>query len=237
MPKLTCGPTHPPLGMTDTVDPITFVAKVRPMLAARDSCGLVELLKNGWSMKRLVGFLSAPQCDVRKVAVVCMSLVGDLSTVEPVSRLLAEPDSMVNQLAEHALWTIWFRAGTDNANHELCRGAKALARREFDRAIGHFGAAIAEVPDFAEAFNQRAIAHYLSDRYEESIADCRRTVELIPCHFGAWAGMGHSHLHLDQFADALRCYDRAMAINPHLDSLRQAAEQIRTRIGRSGAGL
>jgi tetratricopeptide (TPR) repeat protein len=221
--------------MTDSADPISFVAKVRPLLAARDSGGLVQVLNADWSIDRLIAFLAAPQSDARKVAVVCLSLVGDLSAVDPVSRLLASPDPLVNQLAEHTLWTIWFRAGTDNANHELCRGAKALARREFGQAVEHFDAAIAEVPDFAEAFNQRAIAHYLADRYDQSIADCRRAVELIPCHFGAWAGMGHCFLHQEKFADALRCYDRAMVINPHLDSLRQAADQIRTKIGRTGA--
>src|SRR2546430_1001034 len=40
-----------------------------------------------------------------------------------VCRLLLEkkkdPDPMVNEIAEHALWAVWFRGGSEQANHEL----------------------------------------------------------------------------------------------------------------------
>jgi tetratricopeptide (TPR) repeat protein len=217
--------------MTQLADPNLFVASVRPLLAAKDTHGLTDLLRARWSLNQLTAMLTAGPADVRKVAAVCLSLVGDTTTVDPVCRLLADADPVVNQMAEHALWSIWFRAGTPEANHDLCRGVKALHRREFERAITHFDAAVAAVPTFAEAYNQRAIAHYLADRYELSIADCRKATRLVPCHFGAWAGMGHCFLSLSRFKQALGSYERALAINPHLDSLRQTAAEIRSRLG------
>ncbi len=90
-------------------------------------------------------------------------------------RVLRDPDPIVNEMAEHALWSIWFRCGkTHEANHELCLGTKALNHRDFDLAISHLTRAIELDPTFAEAYNQRAIAHYLQERYDDSITDCLR---------------------------------------------------------------
>jgi tetratricopeptide (TPR) repeat protein len=110
---------------------------------------------------------------------------------------------------------------------ELCRGSKALNRRDFDRAMEHFSRAIELDPTFAEAYNQRAIVHYLREAYEDSIADCLRTIERMPCHFGAWAGMGHCHAHGGRLAEAVRCYEKALKINPHLEGARQAVQEMR----------
>jgi tetratricopeptide (TPR) repeat protein len=96
-------------------------------------------------------------------------------------------------------------------------------------ATEHFDRAIAMDCTFAEAYNQRAIVRFLRDQYEESIADCRKTVRLMPSHFGAWAGMGHCFLHLGQMPHALKAYERALAINPHLTGLRETMAEIQAR--------
>src|SRR6202042_2787409 len=119
----------------------------------------------------------------------------------------------------------WFRCGTPSANTELCRGTKALNARNFAVAMEHFDRAIAMDEDFAEAYNQRAIAFYLQEQYQESIADARRAVEKMPCHFGALAGMGHCYLNLGELQDAMKCYEQALAINPHLDCLNQTVAE------------
>lgn len=137
---------------------------------------------------------------------------------------------MVNQMAEHAMWAIWFRCGSEDANHQVCRGTLALGRREFDHAVNHFNRAIQMCPSFAEAYNQRAIAHYLIEDYLKSLDDCRRTIELMPSHFGAWSGMGHCHAHLGNLEESLECYERALEINPHQDGVRKAVNEIRERL-------
>jgi len=70
-----------------------------------------------------------------------------------------------------------------------------MERQDLADAIEHFTLALEIDPRFAEAYNQRAIAQYLQEQFSQSIADCRRTIELMPCHFGAWAGLGHCHAH------------------------------------------
>ena len=133
---------------------------------------------------------------------------------------------MVNQMAEHALWSIWFRCGTCEANHELCRGTRSVNHKEYEEAISRFTRAIEIDPTFAEAYNQRAIVKYLQERYDESLEDCVRAVERMPCHFGAWAGMGHCHAQQGRLSEALECYKKALSINPHLAGVRQMVREL-----------
>jgi tetratricopeptide (TPR) repeat protein len=211
------------------IDPNQFISAVKPFLESQDLEGLLAKLKEKYTAADVVSLLTGDHCDARKVAALCLSLVGGSCCIKELAERLKDPDPMCNQMAEHALWSIWFRLGSPEANHQLCRGAKALGRREFDHAIGHFTQAIELNPDFAEAYNQRAIAYYLMEQYEESIRDCLATVERMPCHFGAWAGMGHCEAHLGRLTDAIGSYERALEINPHLECIKQTIDELRQR--------
>jgi tetratricopeptide (TPR) repeat protein len=130
-------------------------------------------------------------------------------------------------MAEHALWSIWFRCGNAEANSLLKMGAEALDHKDFAEAERLFSEAILTDPSFAEPFNQRAIVRYLTERYEDSVTDCQATVDRMPCHFGAWSGMGHGYAHLGKIPDAIRCYAKALEINPHLDCVAEGLRELR----------
>ena len=129
------------------------------------------------------------------------------------------------------MWTIWFRSGaSDEANRHLCRGTKAMNRRDFEEALEHFDLAIAADPNFAEAYNQRAILHYLREDFDKCICDCQAAVERMPHHFGAWAGMGHCHAHQGRLKDAAHCYQKAIDIHPSFGGVKQVLEELRYRL-------
>jgi tetratricopeptide (TPR) repeat protein len=181
--------------------------------------------------QQIVALLCCGCSDTRKVAALSLSLVGCDQCLPPLAEQLRDPDPMINQMAEHAIWSIWFRGGgSQEANHQLCRGAKSIDRGDYEHAISHFNKALELNPKFPEAYNQRALAEYLLERYDCSIRDCKRVVELMPIHFGAWAGMGHSHAHLGKLACAVECYEKALAINPHMCQIREAVDELKTRL-------
>lgn len=212
------------------IDADKFLACLEPLLACRDLKGLSEVLKARFTDQQITALFTHANPDVRKVAALAFSFCGSRCGLEKLAPLLQDPDPVVNQMAEHAMWSVWFRSGANcDANRELCRGTKALNQRDFEGALAHIDRAIGCDPEFAEAYNQRAIVRYLQERYEESIEDCRRVVERMPLHFGAWAGMGHCHAHLGRLTDALACYEKALSINPHYECVRQAVEELRKR--------
>lgn len=136
---------------------------------------------------------------------------------------------MVWQMAEHAMWSIWLRAGNERANAHLATGMAHLEKRRFQHAINEFSMAIAADPKFAEAFNQRAMAYYLLEDYEQCQADCRTAVELMPLHFGAWAGLGHCQASLGDIEGAIKSYRRAHEINPHLDCVKELLSELESK--------
>jgi tetratricopeptide (TPR) repeat protein len=86
---------------------------------------------------------------------------------------------------------------------------------------------IANVPTFPEAYNKRATVYYLMQEFEPSIADIHKTLELNPVHFGALSGMGLCYLGLNEPRQALEWFERAVAVNPTLDTIQSYIQQIR----------
>ena len=217
--------------MPFAIEPKAFVSVVRPLLESNDTRGLILALEDRWDIDQIARLLTHSDPDARKVALLCLAMVGDRSCIDAVQSQLTDSDLTVNQMAEHALWSIWFRSGSPEANLELCKGSRLVGYRKLPAALECFDRAVALDREFAEAYNQRAIVRYLREDFEGSISDCRKAIRLMPCHFGAWAGMGHCFLHLCQMDQALRAYERAMVINPQMSGVRQTIDEIRARLG------
>lgn len=209
------------------IDPNAFVATVKPLLEARDHTALLAALRSRWTSGQIVSLLRTADCDVRKVACLALSLVGCRMCCDDLVKLLRDPDPVVHQMAEHALWCIWFRLGSPAANGELHRGVQEMNQQRLAAAVSHLTAAINHSPDFAEAYNQRATAYYLMEDYEKSMQDARAAVSRNPNHFGAWADLGHCAAYLGRYQDAINAYERALSINPHLECLSEAIKELR----------
>jgi tetratricopeptide (TPR) repeat protein len=98
--------------------------------------------------------------------------------------------------------------------------------RQFDESVQLCTELIDDVPSFAEAWNQRAIAHFHSQRFEESANDCHQTLELNPYHYGAACGMAYSYLEMNDAMAALECFHRALKLNPSMEGVRAQAQFV-----------
>jgi tetratricopeptide (TPR) repeat protein len=199
------------------IDPDHFVRLVSPMLAKQDAQGLITLIHRHWTLAQVASLLDRPHAEARKCASVVLSLIGTESCLEALSKQLRDSDAIAAQMAEHAMWSIWLRSGSEAANTHIVRGTHLLQHKDVEGAIAEFTRAIAADPEFAEAYNQRAMALYFKEQIDDSLRDCQRVVELMPMHFGAWSGLGHCHACKGDFAKAVECYRRAKQINPHLE--------------------
>jgi tetratricopeptide (TPR) repeat protein len=217
--------SSPSLSST-TIDADEFLAKLQPVLSSGNLQNALECVQIRWTSCQICTLLKDPAPDVRKLAALALSLVGDRRAVLPLAIALHDPDPMVTQVAEHALWSIWFRLGKPAAVRLVQCGSHHLQHNNPCCAIERFTQAIQEDPGFAEAYNQRAIVWYLSEHYAKAIADCEATLALLPQHFGAMSGMGHCHAHLGQWREAKHCYRLALAIHPRLDGIQASLDQI-----------
>jgi tetratricopeptide (TPR) repeat protein len=131
------------------------------------------------------------------------------------------------QVIEAEIWTIWLEI-EDTASARLLRqGSDAMARRLFPVAIHSFNRLIDRSPDFAEAWNRRATLHYLMGNDEASVRDIEETLRLEPRHFGALSGLGLIMLRNDRPEAALRSFEAALEVHPHLPAARAHLEPLR----------
>ena len=174
----------------------------------------------------LARLLEAGDLSCRRAAVLALGLIGTFDVNPVVARALKDTDPTVRNLAENALWTIWFRADSPENNVILEQISDLNKRQRYHQAIEMANRLIARAPGFAEAHNQRAIAHFFLDRLEESIADCERVLAHNPYHTGALSGMGQAYLRLNLKNKALECFRRASVLQPYNEGLKAAIAEL-----------
>lgn len=139
----------------------------------------------------------------------------DDALVKQLLEDLRSDDETVRIHATQDLWRIWF-------NQKGVHGLDLLRRSQMTYDLGDVEGAerilsnlLKSQPDFAEAWNRRAVLHYIQGNYCQSLADCQKVTELIPYHFGALHGMGLCYAALGHYEDAIQAFRRALEIQPY----------------------
>lgn len=130
------------------------------------------------------------------------------------------------QRIEREIWIEWSKSGSPSMDLLLERGREAMEAGNPDIAVEHLTALIDHAPDFAEGWNARATAYFQAGQLGPSISDIGHVLTLNPRHFGALAGLGMILEQLDQPERALEVYRAALAINPHLDAVKESVERL-----------
>jgi tetratricopeptide (TPR) repeat protein len=145
-------------------------------------------------------------------------------------RLRATSSEAEARTAEQQIWQIWSESEDSLADGLMRDGVQAMATDELAVALDYFNRLVELAPDFAEAWNKRATVYYLLGNYQASVLDIERTLELEPRHFGALSGLGLIYDAIDEPEAALRSFEAAMKLNPHLDGTRQRIDALRRQL-------
>jgi len=143
------------------------------------------------------------------------------------ARLQATDQPGEARALEQRIWRIWIRADDPVANRLMAQGIRAMTQRRLPEALERFDRLIDHAPQFAEAWNKRATVHYLMGNDAASVHDIQRTLALEPRHFGALSGLGLIYDALDRPDAALKSFEAALELNPHMDGARRRGEELR----------
>ena len=128
---------------------------------------------------------------------------------------LKSSDQNIRERATSGLWRIWFWEKGKIPLEQIEESERLLAEGDLLTATSILNDLVDTLPDFAEAWNRRAVLHFVSRNYYEAIADCEMAIELNPVHFGAFHGLGLSHAALGNYSAAIRAFKLALDIQPH----------------------
>jgi tetratricopeptide (TPR) repeat protein len=165
--------------------------------------------------------------EARRGGAAWLGEAGLMADAPALIRALRDADAVVRALAERGLWQVWSRSGDPEVDMLFGLGVEQMNQGAGAAAIDTFSRIIEKKPDFAEGWNKRATVHFLMGDYERSLRDCDEVIKRNPDHFGVLAGYGQIYLRLDQPEKALGYFERALAINPNLESVAQMVEQLR----------
>ena len=132
------------------------------------------------------------------------------------------------------IWDLWNSAGDEETDRLMRVGSGALKRGELGVALETFSEIVKRSPGFAEGWNKRATAYYELGDYEASMRDVKVVLELEPRHFAALSGMGLMYSDLDAEAPALRWFERALEVHPHLLGIRERVAMLHKRLDDGG---
>jgi tetratricopeptide (TPR) repeat protein len=124
------------------------------------------------------------------------------------------------------MWSIWLRGKTPAAQYRLKEAVLLISQDRLEEATKRLCSLIGDYPDFAEAYNQRAIAEFFAGQYDRARHDLRRALLLNPMHFAAIAVLGHCDAAEGQCEAAMDYYRQALRIHPHAEGLTQAIEEL-----------
>lgn len=171
--------------------------------------------------------LQSPADQVRRAAALAIGLVGTMRSNAVIAAALRDTDTLVRKFATDSIWEIWFRGESPDHARRL---QQALQLPELIQSVAALDDLIREAPEFAEAYNQRAILNFRRNEYARSVADCEATLRLNPYHFGAAAGIGQCYLRMNKPRAALRMLRQALDINPTLD-VRETIRELEAALG------
>ena len=159
--------------------------------------------------------------------------LGEIANEDAIPSLvtaLTHEDPGTRANAEQALWSIWFRSDDELIDAMMQKGVDHIKKQRYDEAVQVFSDIIRIAANFAEGYNQRAIAYFMSDELSKSVEDCKRTIELNPFHFGAFVGMGQCYLKLGDLSAALDAFQQALEINPNLYAIERIVLEIQSML-------
>lgn len=193
-------------------------------LDEEDSAAFILATSRHYTIATLERLALCGACLTRRGAVLALGFVASYEANAVLGQAMRDADRVVRILAENGIRDLWCRDGSESQQQQLRVVLRLNSSFRYADALDSATELIDAAPRFAEAWNQRAIAHFQLQHYDDAANDCQQTLELNPYHFGAAVGMAHCYLELGEGFAALECFRRAFELNPNLEAVRGQIE-------------
>ncbi|EAU41506.1 hypothetical protein FP2506_13774 [Fulvimarina pelagi HTCC2506] len=120
----------------------------------------------------------------------------------------------------------WHESGSATIDLLMRRATQAMGHKENATVIDLLDQVLVLEPDYAEAWNRRATAHFANGDYGKSISDIEQTLAREPRHWGALMGLALILERTEQDKKALEVYGEVLDVYPALKSAQDAVGRL-----------
>jgi tetratricopeptide (TPR) repeat protein len=124
----------------------------------------------------------------------------------------------------------WARSGSDTADLLMTRAQTAMKDKQLELAIELLDRIISLEPNWAEGWNQRANALFLSGDPIRSMLDIGEALKREPRHYGAMLGLGTILRQQGDDKRAMVAYRRALEVYPQMEAIKNAVESLKSEV-------
>ena len=142
------------------------------------------------------------------------------------ARLHAASSTEDTKTTEQAIWDLWMASDSPTAEVLLKQATRAMDDGAPEQALSILNRLIGAQPEFAEAWNKRATLYFLMGRYDDSLQDIDKVLELEPRHFGALSGRGMIYQRQQKYSQARAAFEEALAMNPAMEQVRNSMKML-----------
>jgi len=129
-------------------------------------------------------------------------------------------------MVEEEIWDAWLVSGSGTVDILMKRGLEYQEQEDMEGAREMFDRVITIRPEYAEAWNRRALLFFNDGKYDEAVADLESTLVHEPRHFGAWIGLGMIFESIERPEAALLAYRKALEFHPRAAAAKQGEKRL-----------
>ena len=155
--------------------------------------------------------------DEKKLGNISQELLDKLKTTESDQEAAS---------IEEEIWDAWLVSGSGTIDILMKRGLEYQEHEDVEDAREMFDRVIAIRPEYAEAWNRRALLFFNDGKYDEAVADLESALTYEPRHFGAWIGLGMIFESIERPEAGLLAYRKALEIHPHAEAAKQGEKRL-----------
>ncbi|MEN3792709.1 tetratricopeptide repeat protein [Fulvimarina sp. MAC3] len=124
----------------------------------------------------------------------------------------------------------WQDSGSATIDLLMRRATQAMGHKQNDAVLDLLDQVLVLEPDYVEAWNRRATAHFASGDYGKSISDIEQTLAREPRHWGALMGLALILERTDENEKALEVYGEVLDVYPALKSAQDAVGRLSEKL-------
>ena len=119
------------------------------------------------------------------------------------------------ELLEKKIWSIWNKHPNDiRLTEKLEFGTELMQYGSYDYALKVFNNVLATDPEWSEAWNKRATLFFLMNKYNESLSDIQKVLNIESRHFGALSGQARIFIKFREYEKAIISIKKALKFYP-----------------------